>query len=69
MGLVDGTFVCLRRFEAGAALQMIARERISNLYLVPTRYHDLVDHPDFAATDTGSVKKSALPAQRCRTGS
>ena len=36
MALVDGTFVCLRRFEAGAALQMIARERISNLYLVPT---------------------------------
>jgi 2-furoate---CoA ligase len=57
MALVDGTFVCLQRFEAGAALQLIARERISNLYLVPTLYHDLIDHPDFAATDTGSVKK------------
>src|SRR6516225_961303 len=57
MALVDGTFVCLPRFEAGAALRLIARERISNLYLVPTLYHDLIGHPDFAATDTGSVKK------------
>ena len=57
MALVDGTFVCLPRFEAGAALRLIARERISNLYLVPTLYHDLIGHPDFAATDTGSVRK------------
>jgi len=57
MTLVDGTFVCLPRFEAGAALRLIARERISNLYLVPTLYHDLIGHPDFAATDTGSVRK------------
>jgi len=39
------------------ALRLIARERISNLYLVPTLYHDLIGHPDFAATDTGSVRK------------
>jgi len=57
MTLVDGTFVCLPRFEAGAALRLIARERISNLYLVPTLYYDLIGHPDFAATDTGSVRK------------
>jgi 2-furoate---CoA ligase len=57
IALVDGTFVCMPRFEAGAALRLIARERISNLYLVPTLYHDLIGHPDFAATDTGSVRK------------
>src|SRR5215475_2029143 len=57
MALVDGTFVCLPRFEAGAALRLIVRERISNLYLVPTLYRDLIGHPDFAATDTGSVRK------------
>jgi len=57
MALVDGTFVCLPRFDAAAALRLIARERISNLYLVPTLYHDLVGHPDFAATDTSSVRK------------
>jgi 2-furoate---CoA ligase len=57
MALVDGAFVCLARFDAATALSLIARERISNLYLVPTIYHDLVGHPDFAMTDTRSVRK------------
>ncbi|MBV8090507.1 MAG: AMP-binding protein, partial [Alphaproteobacteria bacterium] len=57
MALVDGTFVCLSRFDAATALRLIACERISNLYLAPTLYHDLIGHPDFAATDTGSVRK------------
>src|SRR5580700_3658323 len=57
MALIDGAFICLPRFDPAAALDLIARERISNLYLVPTLYHDLVGHPNFAAADTGSVRK------------
>ncbi len=57
MALVGGAFVCLRRFDAERALQTIAAERISNLYLVPTLYHDLVHHPAFAKTDVASVRK------------
>jgi 2-furoate---CoA ligase len=57
MALVDGCFVCLPRFEAGEALQIIARERISNLYLVPTLYHDLLAHKAFRDTDIGSVRR------------
>src|SRR5579863_9094433 len=57
MSLVGGTFVCLPRFDAALALQLIAAEKISNLYLVPTLYHDLVHHPLFAATEIGSVRK------------
>ena len=57
MALVDGAFVCLPRFDAAAALRLIGRERVTNLYLVPTLYHDLVSHPGFAAADTGSVRK------------
>ena len=57
MALVDGAFICQHHFDAAAALQLIARERITSLYLVPTLYHDLVGHPDFAACDTGSVTK------------
>jgi 2-furoate---CoA ligase len=57
MSLISGTFVCLPRFDASAALMAIERERISNLYLVPTLYHDLVHHPRFAETDTSSVRK------------
>ena len=57
MVLIDGVFVCLPRYEAAEALRLIARERVTNLYLVPTLYHDLLAHPDFAASDTRSVDK------------
>jgi 2-furoate---CoA ligase len=57
MSLVGGAFVCLPRFEAARALELIAAERITNLYLVPTLYHDLLHHPRFAATDLSSVRK------------
>jgi len=57
MALVDGCFVCLPRFSAATALQLIERERVSNLYLVPTLYHDLLAHEDFARTDISSVRK------------
>src|SRR5579872_1808204 len=57
MALVDGCFVCLPRFDAASALRLIAAERITNLYLVPTLYHDLIGHPDFTATDTASVTR------------
>src|SRR5882762_10071114 len=57
MALIDGAFICQHHFDAAAALRHIARERITSLYLVPTLYHDLVGHPDFAACDTSSVTK------------
>jgi 2-furoate---CoA ligase len=57
MSLVGGAFVCLRRFDVALALALIAAERVTNLYLVPTLYHDLARHPLFAASDVSSVKK------------
>jgi 2-furoate---CoA ligase len=57
MSLIGGTFICLRRFEAGEALRLIGTERVTNLYLVPTLYHDLVHHELFAQTDVNSVRK------------
>jgi 2-furoate---CoA ligase len=57
MSLVGGAFICLRRFDVSAALKLIAAERVSNLYLVPTLYHDLVHHPAFAASDVSAVRK------------
>jgi 2-furoate---CoA ligase len=57
MSVIGGTFVCLPRFDVKAALQLIARERVTNLYLVPTLYHDLLAHPDFPKTDVSPVKK------------
>ncbi len=57
MSLIGGAFVCLPRFDVGRALDLIAAERITNLYLVPTLYHDLLHHPRFKDADVGSVRK------------
>ncbi len=57
MSLTGGAFVCLPRFEVARALELIAAEKIGNLYLVPTLYHDLVRHERFKATDVSSVRK------------
>ena len=57
MALIDGTFICQPRFEVGQALELIARERVSNLYLVPTLYHDLITHERFARSDLSSCRK------------
>ncbi len=57
MSLIGGTFVCLPRYDARQALAAIERERVTNLYLVPTLYHDLVHHPEFVHTDISSVRK------------
>jgi 2-furoate---CoA ligase len=57
MSVISGAFVCLPRFDVPRALELIESERITNLYLVPTLYHDLVHHERFAGTDVSSVRK------------
>jgi 2-furoate---CoA ligase len=57
MSLIGGVFVCLARFDAARALELIAAENITNLYLVPTLYHDLLHHETFNATRVNSVRK------------
>jgi 2-furoate---CoA ligase len=57
LALVDGTFICMPKFEAEQALRWIETERVSHLYLVPTLYHDLLAHPHFAQTDVCSVRR------------
>jgi 2-furoate---CoA ligase len=57
MSLIGGTFVCLPRYDAGQALALIEAEAITNLYLVPTLYHDLVHAREFASADVSRVRK------------
>jgi 2-furoate---CoA ligase len=57
MSLIGGTFVCLPRYDAIKALDLIEAEKVTNLYLVPTLYHDLVHAREFASTDVSSVRK------------
>jgi 2-furoate---CoA ligase len=57
MSLIGGAFVCLPRFDVARALELIAAERVTNLYLVPTLYHDLLHHERFKTADVSSVRK------------
>jgi 2-furoate---CoA ligase len=57
--LVAGCFVAQPSWDAEDALALIARERITSLYLAPTLFYDLVHHPRFADFDTSSVRAIA----------
>jgi len=57
MVLVDGVFVCMPRFDSEHALDLVARERITCLYLVPTLYHDLLAWRERHGADVSSVRK------------
>jgi 2-furoate---CoA ligase len=56
MHLVGGCFVPQPRWDAGEALELIERERITSLYLAPTLFHDLVHHPRLPEHDVSSVR-------------
>jgi 2-furoate---CoA ligase len=57
MSLIGGTFVCLPRYDTKRALALIEAEQVTNLYLVPTLYHDLVHAREFASSNVSSVRK------------
>ena len=57
LALIDGRLICIPRFDAKSALAAIEAERVTHLYLVPTLYHDLLEHPDFQRTNITSVRK------------
>jgi long-chain acyl-CoA synthetase len=48
--------VMMRKWDAGRALELIERERVTNFIGVPTMSQDLLAHPDFATRDTSSLK-------------
>ncbi|HEV8586093.1 MAG TPA: AMP-binding protein [Methylomirabilota bacterium] len=59
MTAVDGCFVCQPDWNAAQALALVARERVTALYLIPTLFWDLIHAPGFAAADVSSVRKLA----------
>jgi 2-furoate---CoA ligase len=54
---LNGLFVAMPDWDAEEALQVIQRERLTCLYLVPTLYHMLVNDPAFGRYDASSVRK------------
>jgi 2-furoate---CoA ligase len=59
MSLVGGCFVCQPGWDSGAALELIESERLTSLYLVPTLFHDLVEHPRRSDLDVSTVESLA----------
>ncbi len=56
---VGGTLVLMYRWDAGEALRLIARERVTAMSGVPVMARELIAHPDFEATDTSSLTSLA----------
>ena len=59
MVAVNGCFVCQPDWSPAEALRLIASERLSALYLIPTLFYDLVHAPEFLRTDVSSVRRLA----------
>jgi long-chain acyl-CoA synthetase len=50
-----GTLVLMYRWDAGEALKLIERERVTAMSGVPVMSRELLSHPDFATTDTSTL--------------
>jgi acyl-CoA synthetase (AMP-forming)/AMP-acid ligase II len=48
--------VLMRQFEAGEWLRLVAQERITHVFLVPTMLKQVLDHPAFPNTDLTSLE-------------
>ncbi len=55
MTMAGGKLVHMYKWDAGEALRLIERERITNFSGVPVMARELISHPDFDRTDTSSL--------------
>jgi long-chain acyl-CoA synthetase len=53
--LTGGKLVLMYKWDAGEALRLIEREKVSSMSGVPTMARELISHPDFPNTDTSSL--------------
>lgn len=54
--LAGGKLVHMYKWDAGEALRLIESEKITSLSGVPVMSRELLGHPDFAKTDTSTLK-------------
>ena len=54
--LNGGTLRLVRRFDAGAALQAVAAEKITHTAMVPVQFQRLLDHESCATTELSSMQ-------------
>jgi fatty-acyl-CoA synthase len=58
--LSGGRNVMIRKFDPVTLLELVHRERITRLHMVPAMAIALINHPDFAKYDLSSVKEVML---------
>ncbi|MCB1747611.1 MAG: AMP-binding protein [Gammaproteobacteria bacterium] len=59
---VGGTTVVHPGFDAGRVLEAIERHRVTHIFLPPTAYYALLDHPDVARYDHSSLRQVLIAA-------
>ena len=74
-GMVMGNLACLTHgctmvypseaFDPAAVLQTVQAERCTSLYGVPTMFIAVLDHPQFASTDLGSLRTGIMAGSPC----
>lgn len=55
---VGATLVMIPYTEAGAVLEAVETERVTNTSQTPTFYHRMIRHPDFAVRDLSSLRQA-----------
>ncbi|HEV2352426.1 MAG TPA: long-chain-fatty-acid--CoA ligase [Terriglobia bacterium] len=55
--LAGGRHVMIRKFDPTTVLELIERERVTRLQMVPAMVIAMINHPDFAKYDLKSVKE------------
>ena len=54
--IAGGAIVFMYKWDAGRALELIERERVTNFSGVPTMSREMLMHPDWSKRDTSSVR-------------
>jgi fatty-acyl-CoA synthase len=57
LALTGGRHVMVKKFDPTGVLELIDRERITRLHMVPTMVIALISHPDFAKYDLSCVRE------------
>ncbi|RKT07741.1 fatty-acyl-CoA synthase [Streptomyces sp. 3211.6] len=55
--LAGGTVVLRPAFDAGEVLAALARERVTDVWLLPPLLYELLDHPDRPAADLSALRR------------
>ena len=63
---LDSAFVCLPTYDTKKVVELVDSEKINNLFLVPTMFHDLV-HSNLAEFNLSSVKNIAYAGMSMTT--